>query len=526
MSVEYLAQRKHIIDQVLTGLDLSEKSHLISFEKIQRLLFEALQTEKSQELEILTGLQNLENSLLPQFQFLVENCKFGKKYLNIRQRLNIERVRNINYSDAEYIKDLDNLRQVGKKYKKEIEEICLQETLTLFRSILNKAEYRELLLVGVGSPDEYQLRKYFREKDQVEYTPELDKFIKEVENFLDEKFQDELILHSREATKASISIFFQSIQANEQLDVTRLSKDMVRSGIESIENHKFESFIQSVVNQIILLYLSYVKPITNTQDLQDDSILMTSLLAAMDTFLTQKKSIYETDHMQQAINKDIESLLPKSLEKSITALTTSSNLTPIQRIQNLKIFAREFIPTANQIMNISNKIFSETINNEVSLVYIEATDELSKRACKTSMKLINTGDVHASTYNFTLTPRLIEDEGMRYILFYGTREEKQNMFKSILASQMKEVNEDFSEENIVLINFLDQFQTLYLEVVFVNNNSQLEFFTSEKLAIAMKKEKFIKAEITPVFTFLQLDPTMFDSEFSQRLENSQEKKNS
>jgi hypothetical protein len=109
-------------------------------------------------------------------------------------------------------------------------------------------------------------------------------------------------------------------------------------------------------------------------------------------------------------------------------------------------------------------------------------------------------------------------------LFYGTREEKQNAFKSVLATQMKELNEDFSEENIALINFLDQFQTLYLEVVFVNNNAQLESFTSEQLNMAMKKEKFIKAELTPVFNYLQLDRTMFDGQFSQRLDNYQDKK--
>jgi len=141
------------------------------------------------------------------------------------------------------------------------------------------------------------------------------------------------------------------------------------------------------------------------------------------------------------------------------------------------------------------------------------------------MNLINSGNAHAFTYGFTLAPRKIEDDSTRYTLFYGSREEKQNTFKSILATQMKELIEGFSEENIASINFLDQFQTLHLEVVFVDNNGQLRLFSEEKLNSVMKNEKSIKAEVTPIVKYLQLDPTMFDSEFSQRLNTLTDKKN-
>jgi hypothetical protein len=532
MSLQYLTNRKQIIDQVLTGLDLSEKSHLISIEKIQRLLFEALQhsnsslqTENTLEPEVLSsGLQSLQDYLLPQFQLLVENCKFAKKYLNIRQRLNIERVRNINYTDEEYTKDLDNLKQVGKKFKKEIEEICLYETLNLFRFALNKSEYRELISTGAGFADEYQLRKYIREKGQGESSPHQDEFVKEAEKLLKEQFQDELILQAKEATKSTINFFFQAIKENQDIDVSRLSKDMVRNGIESIENQKFEYLIQQIVNQVILLYQSYTKSISDTQIMHDEALLIPCLLGAMERFLQEKKLIYQTDIIQAAITKDVESLLPKSLEKSVENLTNGSELTHIEKIKNLKILARETNPSMAQIMNSYNKLFSETSNNEISLVYVQASDELSKGVCKASMRLINSGDAHAVTYKFTLTPRHIEDEAMKSILFYGSREEKQSAFKSILSEKVKEINEEFSEENIAPISFLDQFQTLYLEVVFVSNNGQLAFFSEEQLNVMMKKEKFMKGELTPVFKYLQLDPTMFDTEFSQRLNNSQDKK--
>jgi hypothetical protein len=531
MSLQYLTHRKQIIDQVLTGLDLSEKSHLISFEKIQRLLFEALQasnstfqTEDTQEPEILSsGLQSLQDYLLPQFQLLAENCKFAKKYLNIRQRLDVERARNINYTDEEYTKDLDNLKQIGKKYKKEIEEVCLAETLSLFRSALNQAEFRNFIS-NAYTPDEYQLRKYIREKDQGESSPVHNNFIKEAEKYLHEKFQDELILQAKEATKSTIDFFFQTIQANQQLDVSRLLKDMAHNGMEPIENQKFESLIKEIVNQVILLYQSYVNTISDSQIMHDEALLIPCLLGAMERFLQEKKAIYQIDFIQAAITKDVESLLPKSLQKSVENLTNDLELTPVEKIKNLKIMAREFNPSMAQIMNSNNKLFSETSSNEISLVYIEASDELSKGVSNASMKLINSGDAHAVTYKFTLTPRHIEDEAIKYTLFYGSREEKQNTFKCILSTKMKELNENFSEENIATINFLDQFQTLYLEVVFVNNKGQLVFYSEAYLKDIMKQEKFMKGELTPVFKYLQLDPIMFDAEFSQRLNNSQEKK--
>jgi Tfp pilus assembly protein PilE len=531
MSLQYLTQRKQIIDQVFTGLDLSEKSHLISFEKIQRLLFEALQDSKSTpesentlEPEVASNShQSLQNYLLPQFQLLVENCKFAKKYLNIRQRLNIERIRNIDYADTEYSQDLDNLKQLGKKYKKEIEEICLAETLNLFTFALNKPEYRELFSVGAGSPDEYQVRKYIREKVQGESSLQHNQFVKEVEKFLQEKFQDEVILQAKEATKSTMNFFFQIIQANQELDVSRLSKDVVQGGIETIANQKFEYLIQEIVNQVILLYQSYVKSISDTQVMQDDTLIL-CLLGAMERFFQEKKAIYDTDYIQVAITNDVESLLPKSLENSVKTLLTATDLTPIEKIKNLKILAREVNPSMAQIMNSTNKLYSETPVNEISLVYVDASDELSKEVSKASKKLINSGDARTVTYKFTLTPRKIEDEAMKYTLFYGSREEKQSTFKSILSTKMKELNEEISEENIATINFLDQFQTLYLEVVFVKNNGQLVLFTEEQLNLIMKNETFIKSELTPIFKYLQLDPTMIDTEFSQRLNNSPDKK--
>jgi len=349
-------------------------------------------------------------------------------------------------------------------------------------------------------------------------------FVQEVEKFLQEKFQDETILQAKEATKSTMNFFFEIIQANQDIDVSRLSKDVVQGGIASIENQKFEYLIQEIVNQLILLYQSYVKSISYTQIIHDESLLIACLLGAMERFLQYKKSIYETDYIQVAITKDVESLLPKSLEKSVESILSDTNMTPVEKIKNQKILAREINPSMAQIMNSNNKVVSEASGNEISLVYIQGSDELSKEVSKASMKLINSGDAHAVTYKFTLTPRKIEDEAMKYTLFYGSREEKQNTFKSILSTKLKELNEDFTEENIATINFLDQFQTLYLEVVFVNNNGQLAFFKEEQLNLIMKSETFIKSELNPIFKYLQLDPTMFDTEFSQRLNNSQDKK--
>jgi hypothetical protein len=470
------------------------------------------------------SLQSLEDYLLPQFQLLVANCKFGKKYLNIRQRLNFEKIRNINYSDQEYTKDLDNLKQIGNKYKKEIDEICFEETLKIFAYALNKTESKDQLIIGAGALDGYQLRKFIREKDQGESNPELDQFLKEVEKFLHEQFQSELILQAKEASKASVSLFFKNIQANQDLDVSRLSKDMVRGGIGFIENQKNESFIQGIVNKVILQVQTYCKTVGENRMMNDENLNTLCMLGAMERFINQKKSIYQASYIQEGILKDMESLLPKSLEKSIDNIMNGLDQSSVDHIKTLKIFARETNPSMSLIVNSNNKIFSEATGKEISLIDVDASDELSKKICKTSMKLITSGDFNAATYKFTLTPRLIEDESLKSTLFYGSREEKQNTFKSILANMIKEINQEFSEENIVPINFLDQFQALDFEVVFVGKNGQLVLFPAEKLNVTMKKEKFIKAEMNAVFKYLQLDPSMFDAEFSQRLNDLDAKK--
>jgi len=520
MSVQYLTQRKHIVDQVLTGLELTEKSHLISFEKIQRLLAEAMEGNESlpqTEQTFANSLQSLEDYLLPQFQLLVANCKFGKKYLNIRQRLHVEQIRNINYSDEEYIKDLDNLKQIGNKYKKEIDEICLEETLNLFGNALHHNS------IGI-SFDGYQLRKYMREKDQGESNAELEQFVKEIENFLHEQFQNELILQAKEASKTTVNFFFQRIQANPDIDVSRLSKDLVNGGIGFIENQKNESFIRGLVNQIVLLTQSYTNKMEENRMMNDEDFGTLCLSAAMERFFNQKKSIYQASYIQEAIKKDMETLLPTSLEKSIEKIMNGSVQSSVDHVKTLKTFARETNPSMSLMMNSNEKIFSEATGKEISLAYTDASDELSKKICQASMKIINSGDFQAATYKFTLTPRLIQDASLKTALFYGSREEKQNSFKGILANLIKEINPDFTEDNIVPINFLDQFQALELEVVFVKKNGQLAIFPSEKMNVTMKKHKFIKAELTEVFKYLQLDQSMFNTEFSQRLNDLDAKK--